>query len=314
MLGKIWGACKKIAKKTVGGVKKAISSVKENGLKGAAKIACSKVWNAFTGKRYTNEAESVLDEAKVRYEKAESEYRLSVELISNDIGNRISHINACKKEIYSTHFQRFVSIANRLHNITIKGVPFDEFFDESILEVKNLQGVRTRNEIFEIDFENMGAWKKAGMILTLGFLSRKKAKHSLENAKQELARVNEEIEKMNAQKVKLNVINESIDQVAEYFDTLIASYASLLDRFEYGIQTQRMHQMAKFENVFSLKLDFKQIPIVHIEEFQALFNLSIVLKQMATLGYLSKDGEIVKEDMEKSREIIKVAQAAALCA
>ena len=40
------------------------------------------------------------------------------------------------------------------------------------------------------------------------------------------------------------------------------------------------------------------MPIVHIQEFQALFNLSIVLYQMASLGYLSDAGEIKDEDMD----------------
>ncbi|TYL49350.1 DNA repair protein [Marinomonas sp. IMCC 4694] len=272
------------------------------------------MWNAFTGKNYTNEAESILDEARIYFEKTEAEYKAVVETMSAEIERKISDINACKQKIYNTHFKRFISIASRLHNVTVKGVPFEELFDKSVLEVKNLQSVRERNEIIKIDFDNMSVWQTTGMILTLGFGTRKKAKEALEDAKQERIRVDEEVEKMNAQKTKLKVIIESIDLVMEYFDTLISSYASLLDRFEYGIQTQRVKQMANSNNVLTLRLNFKQIPIVHIEEFQALFNLSIVLKQMATLGYLSESGEVISQDMDKSNVIIQTAKAAALCA
>ncbi|MBU2024929.1 MAG: DNA repair protein [Gammaproteobacteria bacterium] len=302
-----WGA--KLIKKAV----KAVANVVTSAVK-SVKKTCSKVWNAFTGKHYTDEAESILDEAKLFYEQEEVQYKAEVQKMSAMVECKISHINACKEDIYDTHFQRFISVASRLHNVTVKGIPFEELFDESVLEVKNLQGVRTRSDIIKIDFDNMSIWQTAAMILTLGFGTRKKAKESLENAKQERKRVDEEIAKMNSQRSKLKVIVASIDQVVEYFDTLISSYVLLLDRFEYGIQTQRIKQMSKAENVFCLKLDFKKIPIVHIEEFQALFNLSIVLKQMATLGYLSEKGEIVKEDMDRSEEIIKIAKTAALCA
>lgn len=309
MLGRVWNGFKKIAKKVCNSAKKITSKVLN-----FVKNSSSKVWNSFTGKSYIDEADSILDEAKIYYEKAESEYKAAVETMSAEIENKISHINVCKQEIYNIHFKRFISIASRLHNVTVKGVPFKELFEESVLEVQNLQSVRERNQIITIDFDNMSVWQTAGMILTLGFGTRKKAKTALEDAKQERHRVNEEIEKMNAQKTKLKVINESIDLVMEYFDTLISSYSSLLNRFEYGIQTQRVKQMANAENVLSLKLNFKQIPIVHIEEFQALFNLSVVLKQMSSLGYLNESGEVINQDMNKSSAIIQTAKTAALCA
>lgn len=299
------GAVKKVAAKVVSGVKKVADSVKRG---------CSKVWNAFTGKSYINEAESILDEVKIKYEEASSNYKMSITQIGEEIENKISHINSCKREIYDLHFKRFISVANRMHNVVVKGVPFEELFDENILEVKNIQGVRSKKELFTIDFNALSFLQTAGMILTLGFSTRKKAKESLENAKQECKRIDEEIQKMKSQVSKLKVVVQSIDQVSGYFDVLINSYVTLLDRFEYGIQTQRMKQMAISANIFEIKINFKQIPIVHIEEFQALFNLSIVLKQMSNLGYLNEEGEVQKKDIEKSEGIFNLAKAKKLCA
>ena len=165
-----------------------------------------------------------------------------------------------------------------------------------------------------IDFDQMGFLETAGMILTLGFFSRKKAKESLERVKQERERVFEEIEKMKAQQTKLEVVSESIDNVVTYFEQLIKSYSSLLDRFEFGIQSQRVKQSSDASNVFSLKLDFKLLPIVHLEEFQALFNLSIVLKQMANLGYLNSEGEVIVKDVEASELLFQKVTEAKLSA
>ncbi|PYE30394.1 hypothetical protein DFP83_1171 [Idiomarina fontislapidosi] len=63
--------------------------------------------------------------------------------------------------------------------------------------------------------------------------------------------------------------------------------------------------MSEQNNLFSLRLDFRLLPNVHIEEFLALFNLSIVLKQMANLGYLSESGEILQADTEKAEKLHK---------
>jgi hypothetical protein len=194
--------------------------------------------------------------------------------------------------------------------VTVKGLPFEDFFDSSIYEINKSEGLRKKDELVLIDFDQMGFVETAGMILTLGFFSRKKAKESLERVKQERERVFEDIEKMKAQQVKLSVVSKSIDSVVDYFAQLIRNYSILLDRFEFGIQSQRVKQLSNSDNVYNLKLDFKVLPVAHIEEFQALFNLSIVLKQMANLGYLNKEGEVVDEDIKMSEMLYhKVTEA-----
>ncbi|GKW54742.1 DNA repair protein [Pseudoalteromonas shioyasakiensis] len=278
------------------------------------KETCSKVWNAFTGKHYTDEAEAIHDEINERYDKARANYQEAVQQISQEIQEKVSKINLNKKEIYEKQFERFKSIANRIHNVTVKGLPFEDFFDGSIYELNKNQEIRSKENLILIDFDQMGFLETAGMILTLGFFSRKKAKESLERVKQERERVFEEIEKMKAQQTKLEVVSESIDNVVNYFEQLIKNYSSLLDRFEFGIQSQRVKQSSDASNVFSLKLDFKLLPIVHLEEFQALFNLSIVLKQMANLGYLSSEGEVIVKDVEASELLFQKVTEAKLSA
>jgi gas vesicle protein len=274
------------------------------------KQTCSKVWNSFTGKHYSDEAEALYDEINERYDKARTEYQQAVKSLADDIEAKVSRLNLCKQEIYQKHFGRFISIASRIHNVTVKGLPFAELFDSSIYEVNQHNTLRAKDDLVLINFDQMGFIETAGMILSLGFFSRKKAKESLERVKQERERVFEEIQKMKTQQTKLLVVSESIDNVVEYFDVLIKSYSSLLDRFEFGIQSQRVKLMANADNVFNLKLDFKLLPIVHIEEFQALFNLSIVLKQMANLGFLNSDGEIVATDITTSEMLyLKVTDA-----
>jgi hypothetical protein len=278
------------------------------------KTACAKVCNAITGRNIADEAEALHREITDRYDKAKEEYDKAISKIGKDIEDKVSHINRFKAEIYGTHFKRFINITSRLHNVTVKGQPFEELFDDSILDVKQQSGVVAKDDLMLIDFDNMGFIETAGMILTLGFFSRKKAKESLANVKEEEVRVYEEIAKMDAQQAKVKVVAESIDAVFQYFDSLVQNYEKILGRFECGIQIQRVLHMSKAENVFSLKLDFRLIPIVHIEEFQALFNLSIVLKQMATLGYLSESGEFVEDDKKAADNLFEQVIASKICA
>lgn len=310
---KVWNGAKKVAKKAVkvvkavakkvvdtakDAVKSVANQIKEEGIVNTVKKAGAKAWGAVTGKTTFEKAEKLYAEITDKYQKAKFNYEKAVKEIGNDIEGKVSKINSFKKDIYNVQFKRFTNMANRLSNVTVKGQPFEELFDDGILEIKKKVGVRNKKELFLIDFNNMSFAAAAGHVLTLGFFSRKAAKQSLLKVQEEEKRINEEITNMNTHKKQLKIIAKSIDSVVEYFDVLIKNYSKLLDRFEYGIQTQRFKQQSITDNLYSHKLDFKLIPIVHIEEFQALFNLSIVLKEMAVLGYISDAGEVVKKDQK----------------
>ncbi len=284
-------------------VKETITETVDN-----VKSACSKAWNGFTGKTTFDKAEKLYKEITEKYDKAKLDYEKAVTDIGDEIETKISNINLFKSQIYDVHFKRFIALANRLHSVTVKGEPLEELFARSILEVKVQDKIADKKDVFQIDFNKFSFTRAASYILTLGFWSRKKAAESLEKVKQQEAMVSEEIAKMESQQRQLKVIASSIDSVLEYFDVLIANYASLLDRFEYGIQTQRVKQMSLSTDVFAHKMDFRLIPIVHIEEFQALFNLSIVLKQMATLGYLTESGELNSEDQGTVSKLFNMAK------
>ncbi len=292
---KVWNGAKKIAKKavqaTVDVVKATIEAVKH-----PVKTA-SKVWNSITGKDTFDEAKELLRQITLRYDKAKAKYEDEVSVLSSSLEEKIKTINYHKKDIFNNHFHRFTNLANRLYNLEIEGKSFLEYFDSSITQVKNQKGVRKKAELYQIDFDNLKFSEITFGILTLGFSTRKKAKQTLIKVKEEEQRIEEEIVKMKSQVRKLKVVAKSIDNVVEYFEVLILNYAKLLDRFEFGISTQMQKQLF-MGKLLNGKLDFKLMPIVHIEEFQVLFNLSIVLKQMATMGYLSDTLEVNKEDIK----------------
>lgn len=293
MMG-VWGAIKNIVKKVSNIAKDAFDYVKEKS---------SKAWNGVNGKSTFNEAEILLAEITDRYDKAKFDYDKNMKKFNKELEKRIDTINYHKTDIYEKYFKRFISLGNRLHNISIKGKSFLEYFDNSITEVKKLEGVRDKKELYLIDFNNL-SFKEVGLgIITLGFFTRKKAKQTLIKIQEEESRINAEIEKMQSQLTKVKVILESIENVALYFDQLVLSYSKILDRFEYGISSQIQKIILRGGKLENGKLNFKLMPIVHIEEFSTLFNLSIVLKQMASMGYLNQDGEIEDNDIKAVNDI-----------
>ncbi|WP_375724113.1 hypothetical protein LXN10_01040 [Arcobacter sp. KX21116] len=290
----VWGAIKNIVKKVSNIAKDAFDYVKEKS---------SKAWNGVNGKSTFNEAEILLAEITDRYDKAKFDYDKNMKKFNKELEKRIDTINYHKTDIYEKYFKRFISLGNRLHNISIKGKSFLEYFDNSITEVKKLEGVRDKKELYLIDFNNL-SFKEVGLgIITLGFFTRKKAKQTLIKIQEEESRINAEIEKMQSQLTKVKVILESIENVALYFDQLVLSYSKILDRFEYGISSQIQKIILRGGKLENGKLNFKLMPIVHIEEFSTLFNLSIVLKQMASMGYLNQDGEIEDNDIKAVNDI-----------
>ncbi|CAM3438055.1 hypothetical protein [Parendozoicomonas haliclonae] len=300
MFGRVWSSIKSAASSVASTVKKVCTKVKET---------ANKVWNAVTGKDKIKQAEELHQRTVQRFEDKERKYQEGVAQRGKEIELKLKQINGYKQSIFNQHFPRFAKLGNRLHNVRVAGSAFEEFFDDQILEISALSGVRSKQELFKIDFNNLSFKEFALSVLTLGFFSRKKAKESLQQVQDEANRIEEEITKMDAHLKKIDQVISSISNVAEYFEKLIRSYDKLLDRFEYGINTQRIAQLGMSPELFKNKLDFRLLPVAHIEEFQALFNLSIVLKQMSRMAYLSQSGEIVEDDTRTAGDLYQMSQS-----
>lgn len=289
MRGRVWNAVKSVGSAMVS------ASAKVNQV-------CSKTWGAVTGLNTFNKAEIKYREITQRYEDALEHYKSEVNRRTERIEDQISCINTSKIRLYDTHFPRFVALGRQLHRIEIKGVYFEEYLADDVLGIKSQTGVRNKQDLFTIDFNNLSFKQVALSVLTLGFSSRKKARESLQQVLDEEKRIDNEIARMDAQLKKIAQVEESLANVVEYFDDLMAQYSKLLKRLEFGINTQRITK-----GVLSIdgRLDFRHMPIMHIEEFLALFNLSIVLKTMATLGYLSSEGELVDAELSQVDELVE---------
>lgn len=263
----------------------------------------SKVLSRITGEDKFKQAEILRKKITRKYNKTERSYEQQSKILLDSLEQTIASINNYKQEIYKNHFSQFTLLANRLHNLSIQGQSFVEYFDSSIYEMKNLNAVRSKNDLYTIDFDNLKTQEIAAGILTLGWSTRSKALETLRNVQEEEIRVKEEMAKMDAHITQLETTLLALENVEEYFAVLVCNYEKLLHRFRYGITSQVQKNILNHLPLDNGNLDFKMMPIAHIEEFQALFNLSIVLKKMATMGYLDDQGNINKEDQQSINNI-----------
>lgn len=260
----------------------------------------SKVMSAISGKRDFDEAEQRYEVLKSKYEDAKFKYKEDVERKVKEIKLSLGAISFNKQLAFNEKFPRFQAVAKYLCNVTVNGVAFEEYFKKDVLEYQTSSDIQSKDMLFEINFNSMSFTHMALSIITLGFFSRKKAKQSLQQVIDEESRISEEIEKFNAQLAKLDQVQSSIGNVVKYFDGIISGYDKLLRRFEFGVNSQRLIQ-ARFSNFD--KLDFRQMPVKHLEDFHALFNLSLVLKTMSTMGFLSESGELMNDEVSFINEL-----------
>jgi Skp family chaperone for outer membrane proteins len=307
---KVWSGVKKLTKavietgKTVGaktyaGAKKTVEYIAEKVdeyIIQPIKKGIAKVSGAITGKTTFEEAEALYQKIENNYNQERKKYEQEMKILNQNIDNKILSINNFKGHVYQKSFANFMSLANRLHNLQIEGKELIEYFQDDFTKRKSEAHLRNKKEIFTIDFNNLTFKECAIGILTAGWSTRKAAKQSLENVKVEENRVKEEIQKMQTHLTQIKSVLKSLDNVESYFDQIIASYEKLLKRFEYGISTQTQKALLDGQILHNGKLNFKQMPIKHIEDFHALFNLSIILKKMSNMNYLSEDGSVDKND------------------
>lgn len=306
---KTWNGAMSIAKK----VKEAVTNPSETFKKAAdvAKRTTQKSWGAFSGKKAADEAKEIFDRAKFEFDRNQEKLTPQLQKVVNAIQEQVHSINGLKKKVYEESFSSFKRVASHIKNISVKSLPFEELFDGTELAFNSDETLQSRADVILIDFDNLSVAEVTASILTLGFFSRNKAKKSKTRAIEQQKAMEQEIAKMEAHLVQLNVLKKSLDNVIVYFKDIIENYSNLLDRFQYGVNTQRSLQMSKVLGVTDMRLDFKKMPILHIQEFHALFNLSIVLKNMASLSYVSSsEAKMIDQDIESVKSLKKLSEIA----
>ena len=286
----MFSALKKLGSKVVRGVKNVCATV--------------------TGKKKAEQAKEKFAELELEFNKRSQAYREFVEFKTSEITQQIQAINELKMQTFSGAFPEFLKVANRLHNVSIRGKPVLDAVGIPKKMIHTPEAVRSKKDILTIDFDDLSTKQKVVGVLTLGFSTRKAAKESLKRAEDEEQRLKEEYAKMDATQVKLEHTLTALKEIAHYYRSIIELYGKTVQRLSHGIAAQQVAHIA-FSGQFVGKVDFRTLPISQLQDFMALYNMTVLLKEMASRQYVSMPTESQPELEidEKDQDLIELAKA-----
>jgi hypothetical protein len=179
--------------------------------------------------------------------------------------------------------------------------------------------MKSKADLYLIDFKKNPFKSNSLAIVTLGFYTRKKAKETLERVKEEKKRLEEEMARMDSELVKLRNIKQALDLIAEYYLSLIELYRALLNRLDNSVNLLMIRCISFAHKLVREQMSIKLLPKSQQAEIMAMVSISKVLKSMVDKNItmegktekISSNVAAVKEEMRKQKEEIKKLNEAA---
>lgn len=262
---------------------KAVGSAMVSGAKVVAN-GVKKVAARVSGKDKYEEAERLYEEISKRYNEKWEHFQKEIERITALIEEHIKSINDSKRMIKRELFPAMANKISKIKDIRIS----DEYSVEEYIEsVLNVDSIRSREQLFTIDFNAHKVKTTFQAIFTLGFYTRKKANETLENVKEEETKINSEISRMDSELNKINIIEKSIKQVADMFTSVIEMYNNLLIRLDSSINYLLVRSLAFAHQIIGKQMSVKILPKMQQKEVEAIVTASKILKTMTETQLLS---------------------------
>lgn len=286
----LWGA---IGSKIVSGVKKAGSAVVSGAKKvgSAIKQGATNMWNKFSGKDTFKEAEELYDQISEKYNKRRRKFDEDMEALTTSIEKHVERINKSKEKIKTDLFVRMATNMEKIHDISVSKDFTIEAYKEAVL---SFDSIRTKDQLYKIDFNKHKFKTSVQAIFTLGFYTRKKTKETLYAVQEEEAKINTEIAKMDAETKKLEAIDKSLENVDFYFESLINTYEKLLVRLDNNVNYLYVRCLSFAHKLVHKEMSIRRLPKMQQKEVEAIITASKILKAMT-------DAQIV--DVEDSNEV-----------
>jgi hypothetical protein len=310
----LWGAFKSACSSVASAVKSGVSKVVETGKKAASyvKEKVTGAWNKFTGKDKFEEAERLYEEITRRYNERRKQFDDDVDTITNQIEEHVNKINGYKSRIKT---ELFVEMATNLEKIKDIKISKDFSIEEYKAAALSFDSVRTKSQLYKIDFNKHKFKTTVQAIFTLGFYTRKKANETLHAVQEEEGKVNTEIEKMNTETKRLKAIETSLKNVEFYFESLINIYEQLLVRLDNSVHSLYLRCMQFAHKLVHSEMSLKRLPVIQQKEVEAIITASKILKamtdaQILSLEEISSVSAYQKNMKEQHDQIINAYNAA----
>lgn len=264
------------------------------------------IWKKFTGEATFEEAERRYEALKRKVESKYQKYKKDYESYASEIETHVQSINASKVKIKTELFPKMVQMMRRIKEFNVKETFDLTQFEDPILTPIEL---RRKEELYKIDFNKHRFRSNFLAVITLGILTRKKAKETLEAVKEEEIRVELDLEKYNAQIIKLKMISSSMRIIDEYFLSLVEIYETLLERLDSSVKLLYIKCVSMSKKIINETMSIKNLPKVCQKELYAIVTCSKILKQMVETKLTIVDDSNVnisafKEDMQRKKNAI----------
>lgn len=309
-MGIFGGFIRKVGSAIASGVKKVGSAI-ASGAKAVAN-GVKKVAARVSGKDKFEEAQRLYDEISKRYNEKREHFQKEIERITALIEEHVKSINDSKRMIKRELFPAMANKISKIKDIRIS----DEYSVEEYIEsVLNVDSIRSREQLFTIDFNAHKVKTTFQAIFTLGFYTRKKAKETLYNVKEEETKINSEISRMDSELNKINIIEKSIKQVADMFTSVIEMYNNLLIRLDSSINYLLVRSLAFAHQIVGKQMSVKVLPKMQQKEVEAIVTASKILKTMTETQLLSVEKQKDVEEYDgkisgNKKEIESIYKAA----
>ena len=191
----------------------------------------------------------------------------------------------------------------------IKDVVIPKEFTIEAYQRQNIEidALRSRDELFSIDFDKHKVKTTFQAIFTLGFYTRKKSKETLLAVQEEAGKIDHEIAKMNAELQKLEGVSLALKNTESYFENMVNVYKRLLIRVDSSMNTLYFKSIRFTHELVSKNISLKMLPKVSQKEIEALITSSKILKQMAETKVSNMDKKTIqnyKSQAEKANQEI----------
>lgn len=292
----LWGAIKSVVKRGVEAVKEKVTNV----------------WNRFTGKENFDKADRLYAEITERYNSKRKQFESDISKYTGLIERHVEVINSSKEKIKA---ELFLEMARKLEKIKDIQVSKDFSVEAYMAEALSFDNIRSKSELYKIDFNKHKFKTTFQAVFTLGFYTRKKAKETLQAVEEEEQKIKNEITKMDAEIKKIKLIEESLANVEYYFTSLIELYENLLIRLDSSINYLFVRSMAFAHRLVHTEMSIKRLPKMQQKEVEAIITVSKILKEMTDAQITSiekheKAGEYSEAMKKQHDDINRVYKAA----
>lgn len=255
--------------------------------------------NKFTGKEKYDDAVEKRESVRKRYEKKQKEYEAEREKIMQSIGEKVSEINNIKVNIHLALMADLVEKLSFLKDIEIPEELQEEVYKEQSKHISDFIEMKSRESLFQIDFDGHKVKIALQAIFTLGFYTRKKAKETYYKVEEEEAAINSAIKEMSNEIEKYNACLSSANNIEHYFREMARIFAKMLQYLNHALNYVGYTAMRLSKKLKKGSISVSVLPERQQKELEATITLAKTLSKLIRTKIIVQDDKNNLSEYEK---------------